>query len=52
MKVSELNKAKIPVVKINKKLDEFKGKILFPDKLAQANEMLLRVKLPTVEMSK
>ena len=52
MKVDELNKAKIPVVKINKKLEEFRGKILFPKKLALSNEMLSRVKLPTIETSK
>ena len=52
MEINEFNQAKIPVVKINKKLDEFKGKILFPDKLAQANAMLLRVKLPTLKLSK
>lgn len=52
MKVDELNKAKIPVVKINKKLEEFRGKILFPKKLALANEMLLRAKLPMLEASK
>ncbi len=46
MKVEDLNKAKIPVVKINKKLDEFKGKILFPKKLELANKMLAKVKLP------
>ena len=49
MKVDELNKAKIPVVKINKKLEEFRGKILFPKKLALANEMLLKAKLPNLE---
>ena len=52
MKIDKLNKAKIPVVKINKKLEEFRGKILFPKKLALANEMLLKVKLPTLEISK
>ena len=52
MKVDELNKAKIPVVKINKKLEEFRGKILFPKKLALANEMLSRAKLPNFESSK
>ena len=46
MKVEDLNKAKIPVVKINKKLEEFKGKILFPKKLELANKMLQNVKLP------
>ena len=52
MKVDELNKAKIPVVKINKKLEEFRGKILFPKKLALANEMLSRAKLPNLKTSK
>jgi hypothetical protein len=52
MKVEELNKAKIPVVKINKKLEEFRGKILFPKKLALANEMLSKAKLPKLEPSK
>ena len=46
MKVEELNKAKIPLVRINKKLDEFSGKILFPEKLALANKMLKKAKLP------
>jgi hypothetical protein len=48
MKVDELNKAKIPVVKINKKLEQFRGKILFPKKLALANEMLSKAKLPII----
>lgn len=48
MKVDELNNAKIPVVKINNKLEEFRGKILFPKKLALANEMLSRTKLPNL----
>jgi hypothetical protein len=49
MNVEDLNKAKIPVVKINKKLEEFKGEILFPEKLDLANKMLDKVKLPKVE---
>lgn len=52
MKVEDLNKAKIPVVKINKKLEEFKGKILFPEKLELANKMLDKAKLPKTETSK
>ena len=40
MKVEDLNKAKIPVVKINKKLEEFKGKILFPEKLELAKDIV------------
>ena len=52
MKVEDLNKAKIPIVKIDKRLEEFRGKILFPKKLALANEMLSRVKLPKLDISK
>ena len=52
MKVEDLNKAKIPVVKINKKLEEFRGKVLFPEKLELANKMLDNVKLPKTELSK
>ena len=52
MKVEDLNKAKIPVVKINKKLEEFKGKVLFPEKLEFANKMLEKVALPKVETLK
>ncbi|WP_396212049.1 hypothetical protein [Flavobacterium sp.] len=52
MKVDELNKAKIPVVKINKNLEEFNGKVLFPKKLALANKMLSKVELPTLDTLK
>ena len=49
MKVEDLNKGKIPVVKIDKKLEEFRGKVLFPKKLALANEMLAKAILPKLE---
>jgi hypothetical protein len=49
MKIDDLNKAKIPVVKINKNLEEFRDKVLFPKKLALANEMLKNVKLPVIK---
>lgn len=52
MNVDELNQAKIPVVKINSNLEEFRGKILFPKKLALANEMLSKAKLPILGKSK
>jgi len=47
MSIEELNKAKIPIVKINKKLERFRGKILFPKKLKLANNLLSKAKLPT-----
>jgi len=46
MKINKLNQAKIPIVKIDKKLERFRGKVLFPEKLEKANEILLRVGLP------
>ena len=46
MGIEDLNKAKVPLVKINKKLEKFRGKILFPEKLEAANKLLLSAKLP------
>jgi hypothetical protein len=44
--IEELKALNTPIVKIDKTLDKFKGTILFPEKLALANEMLKRVGLP------
>lgn len=46
MKINKLNQAKVPIVKIDKKLERFKGKVLFPKKLEKANEILSRTVLP------
>ena len=46
MRIEELNKAKVPIVKIDKSLERFRGKVLFPDKLALAKKMLANTKLP------
>lgn len=46
MKVKEFNKSKIPLVRIDKKLNKFKGKVLFKDKLEMANKLLENAKLP------
>ena len=43
---TELKKRKIPIVKIDKSLDRFDDKILFPNKLERANEMLKKIDLP------
>lgn len=47
MSIDDLNKAKVPIVKIDKKLEKLRGKVLFPEKLKMANELLSRAKLPT-----
>lgn len=49
MDISELNKAKVPIVKIDKSLERFRGKVLFPEKLELANKLLANVKLPKTE---
>ena len=46
MKPTEINLRKKPIVKINKSLDFFNDKPLFPEKLKKANDMLKRIGLP------
>ena len=46
MKIKELNRSKTPIVKINKTLDKIASKVLFPDKLEEANRILKTVGLP------
>lgn len=43
--VNDLNGRKAHIVRIDPALDRFKGKALFPEKLARANEMLKTAKL-------
>jgi hypothetical protein len=44
--IEELNKRKVPVVQIDESLDKYNNIVLFPEKLAKANEMLRTVGLP------
>lgn len=43
MNPKDLNKKKTPIVKIDNKLEKFRGQILFPEKLKKANEILAKV---------
>lgn len=52
MTIEQLNKAKIPIVRIDKRLERFHGKVLFPDKLEQANKTLAKVGLPNLSKKK
>ncbi|MGI9056120.1 MAG: hypothetical protein ACR2F2_10005 [Pyrinomonadaceae bacterium] len=45
-KIEELNKSKLPIVKIDKSLGEYKDKVLFKEKVEKANETLKKVGLP------
>ena len=44
--IAEINSRKTPIVRIDKSLDKYDDKILFPDKLEKANEMLKKIGLP------
>ena len=46
MNIKSLNKKKLPIVKIDESLEKFKDKVLFKDKLDNANEILKTVGLP------
>ncbi len=48
MTVEQSNNSKVPVIVIDKKLEQFRGKTLFPEKLAKANEILSKAGLPQV----
>ena len=45
--VEELNNSKIPIVRIDPSLEKYRSKILCPEKLAKANEMLKQPNYPT-----
>ena len=47
--IEEINTTKKPIVIIDKSLDFFNDKVLFPEKLEKANEMLKKVGLPIIE---
>ncbi|MCA6478152.1 MAG: hypothetical protein IM571_09385 [Chitinophagaceae bacterium] len=52
MKIRALNKRKTPIVVINKSLDKMADKILFPDKIKKANQVLKTVGLPKEKLTK
>jgi hypothetical protein len=49
LKSGEINTKKKPIVLIDKSLDFFNDKVLFPKKLEKANEMLKKVGLPKLD---
>ncbi len=44
--IQELNESKVPIVIIDPSLENYRDKILFPEKLARAEELLKNAKLP------
>jgi hypothetical protein len=49
MNIKDLNTRKKPIVLIDKSLDFFNDKILFPQKVEKANQMLKKIGLPKTE---
>ncbi len=49
MTIGELNNAKIPIVRIDKTLEKFREKVLFPKELAIANKLLSKTMLLILE---
>ncbi len=46
MKIEDINRAKVPVVRVEKSLDKLAAKVLFPEKLELANRLLRNAVLP------
>ncbi len=49
--IEELNKSRLPIVKINKKLNIYDDIPLFQDKVDEANKTLKRVGLPVIPLN-
>jgi hypothetical protein len=48
-KIDELNKKKVPIVRIDKSLNKYDDVVLFPEKVEKANEMLRTIGLPKIK---
>ncbi len=46
MNIKKLNQSKVPIIVFDKKLEKFGSKVLFPEKLKKANEILAKSGLP------
>lgn len=49
MTKEQLNKSKVPIIVFDKKLEQFRGKVLFPEKLEKANKILAKTGLPKLK---
>lgn len=48
-KIDELNKKKVPIVRIDNSLEQFKEQPLFQEKVDKANEVLKNIGLPKLK---
>lgn len=47
--IDELNKKKVPIVRIDNSLEQFKEQPLFQEKVDKANEILKKIGLPKLK---
>lgn len=47
--IEKLNKSKVPIIAIDKRLEQYRGRVLFPEKLARANEILAKSGVPKLK---
>jgi hypothetical protein len=52
MKIKDINKKKVPIVKVDKSLNKYSNKVLFPNKVEKANDMLRTTGLPKLQARK
>ena len=50
--IEKLNQSKVPILVFDKRLEEFRDKNLFPEKLQQAKEILAKYGLPKPKTTK
>lgn len=50
--IQELNQQAMPIVSVDQSLEPYRHQVLFPEKLAKANQMLKTAKLPLPKRSK
>jgi len=48
-KIDRLNNSKVPIIAFDRDLEKLHDKVLFPEKLKKANEVLSKVGLPKKE---
>lgn len=46
--ITKLNNSKLPIIPIDKSIEKYRGKVLFPKKLKKANEILSKSDLPKI----
>jgi ATP/maltotriose-dependent transcriptional regulator MalT len=44
--IDKLNQSKLPIIPIDKRLEKYREKVLFPEKLAKTNEIPAKSGLP------